>query len=442
MPTTVRARLAQASAANPGLDSVQASADGTFALALLGLPPGPSLIAVTAQADGEAESAPALLTVQGPPAVVVAPPPPPPVVVPVVPGTWANVTPAGVSLDPHFVFSGGQDSNYGFQGVALDTANPGTAFVAVCYQGIWVTHDFGLTWTKLTDPGGPFDNGRPALAFAPDGSYLLSTLLYPTGNFANGCWKSAAPSKPGDPPLGKAWRYVAVPGVPNGDDVGHFWIDPAAPKHAFCQPHSPNGSFYESHDAGETWTAQPLPAGVERMDVIDGQTLIACFAWNSGQNPQLAKPSGSTWSWGATTTKDEKGNPVAGQTAFHGDQEPYVDPNDGSIYLGGPEGLHRSADGGRSWIKLAVPQSYSGGLVGTPRFLYSSTSYAAATGFQLDFMAVPRAQAGTGAGWKTLAAPAAMNNGWLQAQALFDGTNWIVLAGCWNAGLWRYVEPA
>jgi hypothetical protein len=41
-----------------------------------------------------------------------------------------------------------------------------------------------------------------------------------------------------------------------------------------------------------------------------------------------------------------------------------------------------------------------------------------------------------------MAKPAGMTNGSKRASVTFDGTRYIILAGCWNAGIWRYVEDA
>jgi hypothetical protein len=35
-----------------------------------------------------------------------------------------------------------------------------------------------------------------------------------------------------------------------------------------------------------------------------------------------------------------------------------------------------------------------------------------------------------------------MTNGWKRAAVTVDpGGHRVIVAGCWNAGLWRYVEP-
>lgn len=436
----------------------QEAADGTFSIPLASVPAGSHTVEVTAQLAGQSESARVVQTISVVRAVP--PPPPPPVTTPdpQAAGTWANVTPAGISLDPNLLVVGGQSFNYGAQEVVADPNNPGTLFAAFCYQGIWKSTDYGKpgTWTKLTNGGvlvlpshggvpaspDPMDNGRPAMAIAPDGSCIVATLLYPLAGFSNGCWKSSA-SDPGG--LGAKWRRITA-GAPNGDDVGAFHVDPDDPLHVIGFPHSANGKFYESHDAGETWTPQSLPAGaVVKLAFIGSGNVLAGYDWGSGVNPQLGKRSNSTWpwtwSWSATTAKDERGNTVAGQTSFHGAQQVFVDKVNGASYVGGPEGIQRSTDSGATWTKLSTPADKSEGLIATSKAIYSTSSFASAGGFQVNFQAGPRSPTATGRDWKTISIPAALTNGWVGAAVVNDGTHAIVVAGCWDAGLWRYVEP-
>ena len=366
-------------------------------------------------------------------------------------GEWINVTPASITLDPTATAgsSPGFPANYGAQQVVADPANPGTFLTTFTYQGVWRSVDYGATWTKLTAGDTDLDKGRPAMEIAPDGSYLISTDLYPIGGASNGAWKSV-------PPLGTSWRRINIPNVPNGDDLGAFSIDKGDKNHVIGQAHTATGFFYESVDAGESWTAQALPSGTgsnttQRLHMVDGSTLLAVYDWSSGVNPRQGKRSGTTWpwtwSWTETTTKDEAGAASAGQTKFHGEQQLFVDPlnkvnGTSVIYLGGPEGLHRSADGGLNWVKLNTPQAYSQAVVATATKLYSVASFANNTsGFPPNLMTAPRTPGTPGAQWTSQTTPAAMNNGWLHADLALLGTHYVIVGGCWNAGLWIFIEP-
>src|SRR5207253_2274639 len=101
--------------------------------------------------------------------------PPPPV-----PGTWTNVTPSGIDLTPNGTIAGA-NQNFGIQGVHADPAHPGTLYAPVTYQGLWKSTDYGQTWShvSVTSGSSPMDNGRGTMSVAPDGSYLLTTSLYP-----------------------------------------------------------------------------------------------------------------------------------------------------------------------------------------------------------------------------------------------------------------------
>jgi hypothetical protein len=369
------------------------------------------------------------------------------------PGHWVNVTPPSVALNGDFVVSGGQEFNYGAQEVVADPNTPGTFLVQITYQGVWRTRDYGATWARLGNGGGPMDTGRAALAIAPDGSYIISTLLYPIGTFSNGAWISLAPSTVGSKgDLGDQanWTRVSIPGVPD-DDMGVFHIDPADKTHVFGQPHTPTGFFYESNDSGQTWTPHAMPANdnIAKLNLINSTTVVATYNFGDTGNPQLGKKSGSTWTWTEVVTKDESGKVVSGQQAYHGSQQIFVDAANGNaIYLGGSAAVTRSVDGGANWTKLNTPHD-SEGIVATPTTLYSTHAFAGTTGFNgsSNFQHAPRGTANTGAGWvddnSAAVVPASMNNGWLGAAVAQDtsSTKWVIVAGCWDAGIFIYVEP-
>lgn len=366
-------------------------------------------------------------------------------------GIWTNVTPIGINLDPNSLISGGQPFNFGAQDVVSDPKNPGTLITSFTYQGVWRSKDYGLTWTKLSNNGilvpiatipassDPMDNGRSSMVIAPDGSRIVSTLLYPINGASNGCWISKATDVGG---LGASWRRVDISGVPNGGDIGSFDFDPGNPLHVVCFSHSPSASFWESIDGGETWKPQPLPLGAPvKIRFVSPGHLMAGWDWGSNVNPQIGTVTGGTWTWLPTTAKDEKGNVVAGQTSFHGAQQVFYDALNDATFIGGPEGVQRSSDIGRlNWVKLATPNTLSSGIVATAKNIYSTSNFASGAGFQQNFMFGPRNSL-SGSTWKSANVPIGMNNGWDSAAVVNDGTHSILVAGCWNAGLWRYVEP-
>jgi hypothetical protein len=369
------------------------------------------------------------------------------------PGHWVNVTPPGVALNGDFLVDGGQEFNYGAQEVAIDPNNPGTAFVAITYQGVWRTQDYGATWTRITDGTMAMDNGRPQLNMAPDGSYIIATLLYPEKGFSNGAWISKAPSAGANSALGLNWTRFSIPGVP-GDDMGAFRIDPANGNHVIGQPHTPTGNFYESFDAGQTWKAQPGPANqdIGKLTLVNSDTLMASydFGGSNPPSPQRGVRSGQTWTWSAVPgVLDEHGKASGPQTTFHGAQQIFIDttvqPN--TLYYGGADGVHVSTDAGAHFTKLNTTQNYSESIVATPNRVYSAAAFAGITNplGTPNFQYAPRPSASAGSSWVNgnSEVPSAMNNGWLAAGVAQDAnsTKWVIVAGCWDAGIFIYVEP-
>jgi hypothetical protein len=342
-------------------------------------------------------------------------------------GTWVDVTPPGISLDPNGTVAGASN-NYGVQGVHADPSRPGTFYASVTYQGLWKSTDFGLTWSKVVVTSGPnpMDNGRPNIDVASDGSYIISTALYPIGGISNGAWKSTNG--------GQTWTRYNV-GAPNGDDMGQFAIHPTNTSRVVGRPHSSPYHLFESRDGGQTWTDQGSMGGATSADVswIDDDTLLAISDGDSGTGNGTWRGvrSGSTWPWTWTWTY------VSTQQHWHGDSQAYIDPTTKAIFTGGGHGIQKSTDGGRTWT--TVSSTYSGSLVGTGTNIYSTANYATGGTFGPWLMHSSRATGGVG--WVADTPPANFDNGWLYAAAAFNGTKWVVVGGNWLAGIWRMVEP-
>jgi hypothetical protein len=342
-------------------------------------------------------------------------------------GTWVDVTPPGISLDPNGTVAGASN-NYGVQGVHADPSRPGTFYASVTYQGLWKSTDYGLTWSKVVVTSGPnpMDNGRPNLDVASDGTYLISTALYPINGISNGAWKSLNG--------GQTWTRYNV-GAPNGDDMGQFAIHPTNTSRVVGRPHSSPYHLFESRDGGQTWTDQGSMGGATSADVswIDDDTLLAISDGDAGTGNGTWRGvrSGSTWPWTWTWTY------VSTQQHWHGDSQAYIDPTTKAIFTGGGHGIQKSTDGGRTWT--TVSSTNSGSLVGTGTNIYSTANYATGGTFGPWLMHSSRATGGVS--WVADTNPANFDNGWLYAAASFNGTKWVVVGGNWLAGIWRMVEP-
>jgi hypothetical protein len=128
---------------------------------------------------------------------------------------------------------------------------------------------------------------------------------------------------------------------------------------------------------------------------------------------------------------------VSTQQHWHGSTQIFIDPTSGAVFMGGGFGIQKSTDNGVSWT--TVSSTYSAGIVGTATKLYSTSNYASLAGFGPNLMIADRAAGGTA--WTNATGPAAMNNGWIHAAVVHDGSRYIIVSGNWLAGIWRHVEP-
>jgi hypothetical protein len=342
-------------------------------------------------------------------------------------GTWTNVTPAGITLDPNGT-AAGPLNNYGVQGVHADPSRPGTFYASVTYQGLWKSTDYGLTWSKVTVTSGPnpMDNARPNIDVASDGTYIIGTALYPINGISNGAWKSTNG--------GQTWTRYTV-GAANGDDMGRFAIHPTATNRVLGGPHSAPYHMFESRDGGQTWTDQGAPGGATAASLawIDDNTVLAISDGDNGAGNGTWRGvrSGSVWPWSWTWTY------VSTQQHWHGDTQIYIDPSTRAIFTGGGFGVQRSTDNGLTWTTVSSTNSSS--IVGTGAYLYATGNYATGGSFGPYLMHAQRANGG--ASWVADTNPPAMNNGWLYAASGLQNSHYVVIGGNWLAGIWRMVEP-
>jgi hypothetical protein len=353
------------------------------------------------------------------------------------PGVWERVPTPGISLDPGF---SGQD-NYGVQNIVVDPLRPNELYLFTCYQGLWKSTDYGLTWNKHNTGEGKdlLDGGRAGGFVWPDPTRDASAppTLYATALYGTlGVFKSTDG--------GVNWiRFVD-----DRIDGSAIDVDPYDNRHMIVGRHEldlgmdPYG-VGESWDAGETWNWIATPIGSTLVpffvDTGDAESTAKTFFLT----PQIDHGSSvMTHDGGLTFTPIEHG----GFARPHGSQQSFRD-KPGVVYTGGSNGgVWRSEmvmEGGSPRIRWSVAFSstdypYESGVIGTPTTLYAWNN-GATHGDNLPWVyTAPRA---TGTGWTLMQTPPAMNNGAVGMAVTYDGQHHILVGGNFNAGVWRYVEP-
>ena len=102
-------------------------------------------------------------------------------------------------------------------------------------------------------------------------------------------------------------------------------------------------------------------------------------------------------------------------------------------------GVYRSNDYGVSWTHVGLTRAEEI-VVGTPTHLYATEAWPCGPTCTIptNFEVAP--MPGT-TGWSDVPTPTAMTYGAKRMTVTFDGNHHIIVAGCWNAGFWRYIEP-
>lgn len=424
---------------------VQESADGSFSISLSGLAPGSHTLTATAQSAGENESAPtAPRAFAGPPAPVVVPPPvtvPPVVTPPPAPGSWANVTPPGISFAP--IMASGSNDNFGVQEVLVDPARPSDAYLFTCYQGIWKSTDYGLTWAKIAavnksptfappltagklwaagiDPNPKRDPSTPPTMYCALGANAVGVLKSTDGGLT---WVSHSPSNQ---------LVVAISGNNYfGGDVGSIAVDPYDVNHLIVGFHGYPG-VSESTDGGITWKTIAVPPDfgnscqVFFVDTGNAATTrttwLSQAQWEKNVNGiYRTSDAGASWVHVAPTVEH-----------LHGGSQ-ICQLGGGIIFVGAVGGIYKSVDYGLTFKQVSTVQS--GGIVSTSKGLYSTSGFASNGIYAANLQTA----ALDGNAWAQQPQPAGMTNGWLRAAVTSDGKSDIILAPCWDAGLFRMQE--
>ena len=352
---------------------------------------------------------------------------------------WIDVTPSAIDLNG----ASFNNDNYGVQDVVVDPARPSDLYAFTCFQGVWKSADFGVTWTKVnTGTGGAsLDQGKLwTAAIEPNSQRDPSTpptLWTATGDSAAGVWKSADG--------GVSWTAHAVNNATAaqastnpyfGNDVYALDIDPGNSLHLIAGFHGYPG-ISESTDGGSSWTTVNVPSGIGSSVypffvhtgavATTSTTWLTQAQWDSNVNGiWRTSDAGVTWSHVASTLEHKHGS-----TQF-------FQPGNGIVYAPSvnPNGIFRSADSGKTWAQVGT--SLANAVFGTTNNLYSMDSFASNGTYS------PNIQTSTidGNSWTAMNPVPAMANGTKRAAVTFDGSHYIIVSGNWLGGIWRYAEDA
>jgi hypothetical protein len=339
-------------------------------------------------------------------------------------GVWTDVTPGGIDLDS----THNSNDNCGVQDILVAATNPSVMYALTGYQGCWRSLNYGLTWTKQSTGGGPLESGKAwGSAISSDGSFMLTAL----GNSAEGS------------PEGRRCIFRSTDGGVTwgrSANTGHdpYNVEICRFDNTRCIAGTHDDDFMlESLDSGVTW-GDALDVGTGGTGGYVSYLQDANHAIYVGQDSDdvyLLTKSG-TWSAAAITDLTNAGH-------AHGSYQMFPDDARGRFYH--PAGSNTGADG--MWT------SDNNGANWTRRYSTSGQVAAIATATNLYGMfSFPNGNPGANARWITSArsdgvtwagptVPSGMTNGAKRFAVATDGSKWVVVAGCWNGGIWRYVEP-
>jgi hypothetical protein len=333
------------------------------------------------------------------------------------PGVWEDVNPAGLILDPT-AFGG---NNFGVQDVLTDPVRRSDMYAFTCYQGVYRSTDYGMTWKKVSQQGSILEKGRQWGA-AIDPNLSRNPVEAPAMYTMNG-YGTAGFFRSTD--FGVTWDEIG-----SKDGFYNVEIDPYDNQHMIAGFHEQTG-ITQSTDGGVTWKDIVTPGtgnSIYPFFIDTGNATTTGTTWlmlsqdYSGGNPYRTTDSGAHWTQVGTF-----GHPHGAAQIFQG--------GGGFVYAGSCPGVFQSADYGVSW--KAVSSKCEAVVAGTPTTLYTSSSINFSSG-PPNVQTAPRS---SGTQWSDMSLPANLKHGAKRLAVTYDGTHHVLVAGSWMSGIWRYVEP-
>jgi hypothetical protein len=341
-------------------------------------------------------------------------------------GVWTNVTPPGISLNGMDF----QRDNFGIQDILVDPVRPSDLYMFICHQGVWKSTDYGQTWKKVNTGR----NGDRIDSAKPWGDGIDSNrcrdpstppTLYSSGS-QQGFWRSSNG--------GVDWDMFKYPedDKPRPQDAYNVDVDPYDGRHLISAFHEETG-LAESFDAGATWRsvtlAAPMKPGVSWypffIDTGDPQTTRKTMV-------MIPQTIGGVGTW-RTTDGGVSWTRVLPLEHLHGGAQ--IFHWEGAVYLSGVGGeagggVYRTTDFGATWMQ--VSRGTQAVVYGTAKYIYAQPAP-----FGIQAAAVRSPQPGNA----FVIWPINTPDGPKRAAVTYDGAHYIIVAGNWQAGAWRYVEP-
>jgi hypothetical protein len=299
--------------------------------------------------------------------------PPPPL-----PGTKTDGAPTGRKGEWVEVPISVQGARCNLNGVAVDRANGevyivpmlGALYQVGCGRGVWKSRDHGATFEKTgeNDTGGGAGSWS-AMSMDPAGGRLAVFSMY----------GAVALTLDG----GVAWRRLKSLSEATTDWGDLDWDDPGA-RTIMQTNHERSPGIHVSSDGGQTW--QPLVPDRSYktgLGVFDARTILHVEANAIERSADLGK----TWTIvakeelktivlrkfkgvgylisakGLLVSADQgrtwtvQGAPIGDPSVYAG---PYFGRDENHILAVGRQGIHETADGGKTWKVLALPDAYKG----------------------------------------------------------------------------------
>jgi hypothetical protein len=354
------------------------------------------------------------------------------------PGHWVPVTPDGVSLTE------GACGNYGTKSVQVDPVHPERLYTMFHCQGVFQSDDYGQTWNGPINTG---ENAAPVtdcagLVALPPAKISEASMLYVAciRGSGTGFWRSTNAGV-------DFTNSVVAPGSErSGQQFYPPVIDPYDDLHLLMAGHGVS-LLVESTDGGETWSENVLPEtmsespgtiGINFVDAGSAAATHGNWLWMGDQ------VGGTTGTW-RTTDAGENWHNVESNRHTSGATQIYQPDTSGLLFMAGVYsdlgwGAFRSTDFGETWAHVGTGKQQAI-VFGTPNSVYAMFGWGIGEAGIVDPALERSAHPGAG-DWTEPGTPESMTQGPAQAAVTSDGVNHIVLTANYNAGLWRYVEPA